>query len=82
MVPRSSATRFASQYKVATCVEKALVEATEISGPACIGKKPPASRTMVLEATLVMAIVGNSNEFTKRNASRVSAVSPDCEIKT
>src|SRR5215467_10800374 len=80
IMPFSKAMRCANQYNAAICVENALVEATAISGPAWVSKKPPDSRTIVLDATLVKATVGAAIEFIKRIASRVSAVSPDWEI--
>ena len=60
----------------------ALVEATPISGPACVMRVPAASRVIMEPTTLQMASVFEPFCLASRCAASVSAVSPDCEITT
>ena len=59
----------------------ALVDATPISGPACIGKTQSAFRAIVLSITLTIAQVFTLFFLQISKAAAVSAVSPDCETK-
>jgi hypothetical protein len=61
---------------------KALVEATPISGPACVMIVPEASRVIMEPTTLQIASVFDPFCLASRCAASVSAVSPDCEITT
>ena len=61
---------------------KALVEATPISGPACVGSTASAIRAISLPGTLTIAATGEPERRASRSAARVSAVSPDCEMPT
>ena len=56
---------------------KALVEATPISGPACVKIVPSASRVIIEPTTLQMASVFEPFCLASRCAASVSAVSPD-----
>ena len=60
----------------------AFVEATPISGPACVSSVPAASRVIIEPTTLQIASVFEPFCFASRCAASVSAVSPDCEITT
>ena len=63
-----------------TVREKALVEATPISGPAAIESTKSDSLAMLLSITFTR--LKTLHLFlTNFKAARVSAVSPDCEIK-
>ena len=64
------------------CEVKALVEATPISGPACVISVPAASRVIMDPTTLQIASVFEPFCFASRCAASVSAVSPDCEMTT
>ena len=55
---------------------KALVEATPISGPACVSSEPAASRTSIEPCTLQIAIGSAPRALASRKAPSVSAVSP------
>ena len=55
-----------------------MVEATPISGPACVYTVPSASRVAMLPTTLQMAMLLAPLRFASRSAASVSAVSPDC----
>ena len=59
---------------------KALVEATPISGPACVYSTWSASRAIVLSCTLHTASDFAPPSMACFSAAIVSAVSPDCEI--
>ncbi len=72
----------ASVASAASWQVKALVEATPISGPAKIGSTMSASRAIELSTTLTSASVVWPLAFASRNAASVSAVSPDCEMKS
>ena len=61
------------------CVVKALVEATPISGPACVYSTSSLSRAIVASRTLQIEITREPLSFAWRSAASVSAVSPDCE---
>jgi len=61
---------------------KALVEATPISGPACVGIVPLASRVIMEPMTLQIASEGEPFDFASRWAASVSAVSPDWLMHT
>ncbi len=63
-----------------SCAVKALVEATPISGPACVMIVPAASRVTIEPTTLQMASVFEPLRLASRCAASVSAVSPDCVI--
>ena len=65
-----------------SCEVNALVEATPISGPACVISVPAASRVIMEPTTLQMARVLEPFCLASRCAASVSAVSPDCEITT
>ena len=65
-----------------SCDVNALVEATPISGPACVISVPAASRVIMEPTTLQMASVFEPFCLASRCAASVSAVSPDCEITT
>ncbi len=58
----------------------ALVDATPISGPACVISVPDASRVIAEPTTLQIASVFERLCMASCSAARVSAVSPDCEI--
>ena len=64
------------------CDVNAFVDATPISGPACVISVPAASRVIIDPTTLQMASVFEPFCFASRWAARVSAVSPDCEMTT
>ncbi len=67
----------------ASCVVKALVEATPISGPARVSSTSSDSRTNELSGTLQMDNVDRYADcLAMRRAASVSAVSPDCEMVT
>jgi hypothetical protein len=82
MVPRARPSASVKQASTASCVVKALVEATPISGPAKVISAASASRAMVLSGWLTSARVVAPCFFKKRIASSVSRVSPDCEMKS
>jgi len=63
-------------------VENALVDATPISGPACMYSVPVASRERAEPTTLVMARIGQPLSRAALTAPSVSAVSPDCDTAT
>ena len=63
------------------CAEKALVEATPISGPAAIESTKSDSLAMLLSITFTRLKTLHLFFLTNFKAARVSAVSPDCEIK-
>ena len=77
-VPRAWASRRASRYSATSCDVNALVEATPISGPACVYSVPSVSRVAMLPTTLQMAMLRAPWRFASRSAASVSAVSPDC----
>ena len=58
---------------------KAFVEATPISGPACIGKTQSEFLAIELSTTLTIEQVFTPFFLHKSKAAEVSAVSPDCE---
>ena len=72
----------ARHSSVVNCVVKALVEATPISGPAWVTSTASLSRAMELCGTLTMLRIGWPDRRTRRSASSVSIVSPDCETKS
>ena len=55
----------------------ALVDATPISGPACVYTVPSVSRVAMLPTTLQIAMLRAPFFFASRSAASVSAVSPD-----
>ena len=55
------------------------MDATPISGPACMYSVPVASRESAEPTTLVMARIGQPFCRAALTAPIVSAVSPDCE---
>ena len=57
-----------------------MVEATEISGPACVYTTISASLAIDEPLTLTIAIVSAPACFASSSAALVSAVSPDCDI--
>ena len=61
--------------------KKALVEATPISGPAAIETTKSDSLAILLSITFTRLKTLHLFFFTNFRAARVSAVSPDCEIK-
>ena len=65
-----------------SCAVNALVEATPISGPACVRIVPAASRVIIEPMTLQIASVGEPLCFASRCAAIVSAVSPDWLMQT
>ena len=74
-----------AKYKVKhanthNCVEKALVEATPISGPANVCNILSASNAIELWVTLTIARVFCLFCLAYFNAAKVSAVSPDCDM--
>ena len=72
----------ASRNSAVSWQVNALVEATPISGPACVISVPAASRVIMEPTTLQMASVFEPFCLASRWAASVSAVSPDCEITT
>src|SRR6266852_1561766 len=60
----------------------AFVEATPISGPACVKIVPAASRVTIEPMTLQIASVGEPFSFASRCPASVSAVSPDWLMHT
>ena len=61
-----------------SCVVNAFVDATPISGPACVKKTSSESLVKELSATLQMAkVLKKFDSFAKCSAANVSAVSPD-----
>ncbi len=62
------------------CAVKALVEATPISGPACVYDPLSVSRDMLDPTTLQTPNTWAPCSFASRMAAKVSAVSPDCEM--
>ena len=82
MAPRALAVAITKQASVASWQVKALVEATPISGPAWVMSTVSASRDRVLSAALTMPSRCWPRALQKRSAARVSAVSPDCEMKS
>jgi hypothetical protein len=82
-VPACLASNTASRNSAASCVVKALVEATPISGPARVRKRSAHSRTMADSGTLQIASVRPMpSALACLIEARVSAVSPDCEMAT
>jgi hypothetical protein len=71
----------ANIYSIVSCVVKALVEATPISGPAFVYRTRSDSRASELSLTLQIVRMGVFFDFASRSAARVSAVSPDCEMR-
>ena len=63
-----------------TCPVKALVEATPISGPVCRYTPASVSLAMVEPTTFTTPSTVAPFDFASRNAAKVSAVSPLCEI--
>ena len=59
-----------------------MVEATPISGPARIGKTASDSRAMVDSRVLTTAPIFRPFSLQYRSEASVSAVSPDCEMKS
>src|SRR5260370_36521916 len=68
----------ASRSKAVNCEVKALVEATPISGPACVGIVPLASRVIMEPMTLQIASEGGPFDFASRWAATLAAVPPAC----
>ena len=81
-VPRTSDSFSAKRYSATSWVVNAFVEATPISGPACVWIVPCASRVAMLPTTLQIARLRAPFPFASRKAASVSAVSPDCVIAT
>ena len=65
--------------RAVTCAVNALVDATEISGPAWRYTPRPASRAIVEPTTLQRPDTSAPLRFDSLTAARVSAVSPDCD---
>ena len=63
-----------------TCAVKAFVEATPISGPACVYEPAWVSRGIELPTTLQIPIIVAPFDLASFTAASVSAVSPDWEI--
>ena len=82
MRPRTCARYTASRYSATSCDVNAFVEATPISGPACVYTVPSASRVAMLPTTLQIAMDRAPFFRASRSAASVSAVSPDCVITT
>ncbi len=61
-------------------VVKALVEATPISGPACVSSVASLTRVAWLPSTLQMQASSAPRSRAASMAESVSAVSPDCEM--
>ena len=61
---------------------KAFVDATPISGPACIGKTKSDDLAIELSTTFTIEQVFILFFLHKSRAASVSAVSPDCDTKT
>ncbi len=61
---------------------KAFVEATPISGPACVARTPSTRRAIAEPGTFTTPTVGAPARIASVNAATVSAVSPDWEIPT
>ena len=80
--PRTWPRYAASSSSAVSCDVKAFVEATPISGPACVRIVPAASRVIIEPMTLQIASVGEPLIFASRCAARVSAVSPDWLMQT
>ena len=59
---------------------KAFVEATPISGPACVANTASAMRAIWLPGAFTMAAIGEPARRASDSAATVSAVSPDCEM--
>ena len=79
--PKRLANTVINKVRATSCVVKAFVEATPISGPALVIKQSSDSRTKELSGTLQIArLYLKPISFALRNAAKVSAVSPDCEI--
>ena len=70
----------AIRYIIAICTIYAFVEATDISGPACVYTTISASLAIDEPLTLTIAIVSAPLCFASSKAAFVSAVSPDCDI--
>jgi hypothetical protein len=70
----------ANSISAASCVVNALVEATPISGPACVYNDAWHMRGIELSTTLAMHSATAPCFFASLSAANVSAVSPDCEI--
>ena len=70
----------AISVKSVICVVKAFVDATPISGPACV--YAPACVSLAIEDPTTLQIPKTNAPFDFANliAASVSAVSPDCEI--
>jgi len=67
----------ANIYNMASCAVYAFVEATLISGPACVYNTPSASRTNDEPTTLQIATTRAPFFRASFTAASVSAVSPD-----
>src|SRR5580765_6469488 len=80
MVPRCWARERENRYRAVSCAVNALVEATQISGPAWVMIVPAASRVIIEPTTLQMASVLDPLALASRWAAMVSAVSPDWVI--
>ena len=72
----------AKSSSAVSCEVKALVDATPISGPACVRIVPAASRVTIEPITLQMASVGEPFILASRWPASVSAVSPDWLMQT
>ena len=82
MLPRSCAKYRPKRYVAAICARNAFVDATAISGPACVYRTASDSRGIDEPFVLQIASVRAPCSFAYRSAMSVSIVSPDCEIVT
>jgi len=82
MFPRSCARYRPSRYAAVIWARNALVDATAISGPACVYSTASDSRGMVEPLVLQMEMVLAPCSRAYRTAIRVSMVSPDWLMDT
>ena len=80
MLPLALASFKAIKVNTVICVVKALVEATPISGPACVYAPAFVSLAIVDPTTLHTPKTKAPLDFANLIAASVSAVSPDCDI--
>ncbi len=77
-MPRAWPSAIANRWSATNWDVNAFVDATPISGPACVYTVPSASRVAMLPTTLQIATLLAPSRFASRSAPSVSAVSPDC----
>ena len=70
----------ATSASAASCAVKHLVDATPISGPACVYSEPCDERGIAESTTLQMARTRQPRARASFTAASVSAVSPLCEM--